>query len=64
MLTPNASHYLQPLDDKLFAIFKDQLEIRYRRLLAAALSLGLAFKDPLVSVIPDAFSTASTPLHV
>jgi hypothetical protein len=27
MLTPNASHYLQPLDDKLFAIFKDQLEI-------------------------------------
>ncbi len=64
MLTPNASHYLQPLDDRLFAIFKDQLEIRYHGLLAAASSLGLAFKDLLVSVIPDAFSTAFTPFHV
>ncbi len=64
MVTPNASHYLQLLDDRLFAIFKDPLEIWYWHLLAAASSLGLAFKDPLVSVIPDTFFTAFTPLHV
>jgi len=30
MLTPNASHFLQPLDDKLFAVFKSQLLLCYR----------------------------------
>lgn len=64
MFTPNASHYLQPLDNKLFAIFKDQLEIRYRRLCTAASSLGLVVKDPLVSVIPESFTMAITPLHI
>lgn len=64
MFTPNASHYLQPLDNKLFAIFKDQLEIRYRRLCTAASSLGLVVKDPLVSVIPESFTMAFTPLHI
>jgi hypothetical protein len=64
MLTPNASHYLQPLDDKLFGIFKDQLETRCRRLCGAASALGFVVKEPLVSVIPEAFDNAFTPLHI
>ena len=30
MLTLNASHFLQPLDDKLFVVFKSQLLLRYQ----------------------------------
>ena len=41
MLTPNASHFLQPLDDTLFAAFKIILTSTYDTLESALTSLSL-----------------------
>lgn len=63
-LTPNASHFLQPLDDKLFAIFKKELERTYDQLEGSLSALGLEGRNVLASVIRLAFDCAFTPLHI
>jgi hypothetical protein len=63
-LTPNASHFLQPLDDKLFAIFKRELEKRCEEYKASLSLLGLTAKHTLASVMPSAFDVAFTPTHI
>lgn len=63
-LTPNASHFLQPLDDKLFAVFKKELERQYDQYDGSLCVLGLKAKNVLASVLPTAFNIAFTPLRV
>ena len=63
-LTPNSSHFRQPLDDKLFAIFKKELEQTYDQLEGSLSSSVLEGKNPLASIIRLAFDHAFTPNHI
>ena len=63
-LMPNYSHFLQPLDDKLFAIFKIELEKRSEEYDGSLSVLGKKSKNVLTSVIPSAFDVAFTPSHI
>ncbi len=63
-LTPNSSHFLQPLDENLFVILKKELEQTYDQLEGLLFSLGLEGKNLLASVIQLAFDHAFTPNHI
>ena len=57
----NSSHFLQPLHDKLFMIFKMELEKRSEEYEGSLYILGKKSKNVLASVIPSAFDVAFTP---
>lgn len=61
MLSPNASHFLQPLDDVLFASFKACLKSQYNILDPSLSILGFAHPSALASCVPYAFQEAFTP---
>lgn len=63
-LTPNASHFLQPLDDNLFAFFKSELERTYDCLEGSLSALGLLGRNVLASVVPASFDFAFTPKNI
>ena len=61
MFSPNSSHFLAPLDNKMFAMFKSELERNYDEMLEASSLIGKKHKAPLCSVISDSFSSSFAP---
>jgi hypothetical protein len=61
MFAPNSSHFLAPLDNKMFAIFKSELEMRYDELLEASSMIGKKHKAPLCAVVAESFNKAFAP---
>jgi len=61
MFSPNSSHFLAPLDNKMFAVFKSKLEMGYDEMLEASSLTGTKHKAPLCAVIRDAFFVAFAP---
>ena len=61
MLSPNASHFLQPLDDVLFASFKACLKAQYNILDPSLSTLRFTHPSALASCVPYAFQEAFTP---
>ena len=65
MLPPNSSHYLQPLDNIPFAIFKRSLEKSVNGLSSSHLLLSTRSPtSPTTACISSAFMTAFTPAHI
>ena len=61
MFTPNASHFLQPLDNILFAVFKMALKKTQEELDASLGLLNLKISNSLCCSIATAFRKAFTP---